>query len=294
MDHFNTPPPDHHAKPRLTLAVDFDMTAYLSQNIASVIDVIDTFKLSDDDAVTLLHCFMNPDMLKAVARLRAQYDIVELIVYTAKKGIATAVLDDPRTPRELKLTPDIAAFDADIILHDKRNYLCEQLPLLMSSRVDLRGMELRRMLHKLGLATWALGVVLGLEYAPRVWITRSDRKEPALVEHVLRNGSRCVLFDDNGMTYAQRLDPTLDVHDTAEVVHRTGILPVPAYNFAQWSVSNAARTAQWMLERGLIPNPRAPPNPLFVAGEWKFEEAVREARLREPPTSTVWSTWLVR
>ena len=49
------------AKPKITLLLDYDLTSYLSQNCAdSVLDSIDTRRLSDEDALKLVSFFICP------------------------------------------------------------------------------------------------------------------------------------------------------------------------------------------------------------------------------------------
>ena len=151
------------AKPKITLLFDFDQASVLGQNCADgVLDSIDTRRLSDEDALKLVSFFICPQLFAAVRNLRARFQIVEMMIYTAKTGLARQVLADRELNPTLRVNDDTIWFREDVLDLWQGEYIAAQVP---------DDAPYRRSLSKLGLTTWGLSVLLRLERAMPVWLT---------------------------------------------------------------------------------------------------------------------------
>lgn len=268
------------AKPPLHVVLDLDESAYRGNGFQGILDAIDASRLSEDEALEFMEAFVNPQLLTAWRDLRARFDVVEVSVMTAKHKIAVEVIAQGDAPiARVLFAPHYVVFDP--AQKGGRDYLCRQVPYHPTTHA---------MLAHLGWATWALGRILGLGYAPRVWIA-TGAKDPALLKEYLNSDARTILFDDHGAEYAARNFPSLrNETRVATILDTANILPVPACGLAQWDILRADWLARWMLAHGLVPRR----HPLFRDGKWQLAEAVREAQAAAGNVaSQLWATWLI-
>ena len=231
------------AKSPLHVVLDLDESAYRGNGFQGILDAIDASRLGDDEALTFMVAFVNPQLLTAWRDLCSRFDVVEVSIMTAKRKIAEEVIAQGDAPFDRVLfKPHYVVFDP--IRGGGRDYLCWQVPYHPATHV---------MLAYLGWATWALGRILGLGYAPRVWMA-NGAKEPKLLKTYLNSDARTILFDDHGAEYAARNFPSLrNETRLAAIPDTANILPVPACSFAQWDILRADWLARWMLAHGLVP-----------------------------------------
>jgi hypothetical protein len=212
----------HNTRGRV-IALDIDKTSCLGNDTNDILLLVSLMSnvFSDsnkkDALERLLTLLVNPEVLNSVSRIRSALNCEPYIVfYTMKGGIVTECLAQKINNEALFLNSrmNVLAFKPGNI-GQGAPYLCDQIGANLRDTHPV----IYQHLCRVGILTWAISNLLGLNYAAPVYITREPKDMRLISEHLQVDFAKCFLFDDSSDHHATQLQLT------KEAAHMIGTQP---------------------------------------------------------------------
>ena len=176
---------------RWALAIDVDYSAIVDDDSSGLQSLIGSIvNLTDDLAEQLMRYLINPRCIeRARALLLSDNPPAHVVVFTAKQTLGE-IIEDMRLRPPLELPPPCKRYVPPTFRLDEgstRDYLVAQTGVPRFTNLSV--------------ACWALGRVLELKHAPRVYIARALVKHLPLLAHDL-GVDTVILYDDMARKHA--------------------------------------------------------------------------------------------
>lgn len=224
---------------RVVLALDLDQCSFCGEDGCDILNAIgrltDGFTTKKSLIMDVAKQLVNPNLKPAFENLKKRHLDPLVVVYTAKGSLVQAVSSffyqaGVKNPA-MKMDYANLKFEMEEITSSSFKYLNKQIDAVLPPGIESTE-NIKTNMDRLGIVTFAIALVLGLPYAPAVFVTNAPKDLKVISKGMGVPVDQIYLLDDKAEEHAGKMGVSL------EEAH---MIIVPKYNLSTFDDERGRR-----------------------------------------------------